>query len=111
MYVRFKDGQQGHYPVWENVLLVEADSDALAEERARELAGLDAGDSDGTFRWNGRPAEWVFAGIRKILTVSHRSDAVPGHGDEITYSEFGVRDENTLQDLVAGRSVSIEYVQ
>jgi hypothetical protein len=111
MYVRFKDGRQGYYLVWENVLLVEAESEALAKERARERAELDAGDSDGTFRWDGRPAEWVFAGIRKILTVSHRSGAVPGHGDEIIYSEFRVRDESTLQDLAAGRPVSIEYIE
>ena len=110
MYVRFKDGRQDHYPIWENILLVEAPSDSVAEERAIERARLDEGDSDATFRWNGRPAEWVFAGVRKILSVSHESDTL-GDGDEITYSEFSVADEKALQDLSAGREVSLRYIE
>ncbi len=110
MYVRFKDGQQDHYPVWENILLVEAASESLAQERATERARLDEGDSDGTFRWNGRPAGWVFAGVRKILLVSHEGDNL-GHGDELTYSEFSVADENALHDLAAGREVVLRYIE
>ena len=110
MYVRFKDGRQDSYPVWENVLLLEAESDALAEQRAAERARLDEGDSSGSFRWDDRPAEWVFAGVRKILTVSHRGDTL-GHGDELTYSEFSLADEKSLRELVAGGEVSLDYVE
>jgi len=111
MYARFKDGQQDHYLVWENVLLVEAESDGLAEQRAAARARLDEGDSNGSFRWDGRPAEWVFAGLRKVLSVSHQAAVSLGHGDEVTYSEFHVADEKALRDLVAGREVSLKYIE
>ena len=111
MYVCFKDGRQDHYPVWENVVLIEAESDAVAEARAEERARADEGDSRGSFRWNDRPAEWVFAGIRKILSVSHQAGEALGHGDEVTYSEFTVADEQALRDLAAGREVSARYVE
>ena len=110
MYVRFKDGPQADYPVWENVLLIEAESAEVAEERATTRARRDQGDSLGSFRWNGRPAEWVFAGVRKILTVSHEAKDL-GDGDEITYSEFSVVDEKALRDLVTGREVSVRYIE
>ncbi len=110
IFVEFKDGVQDHYPVWENVLLIEAqDGDAafrLAEQRARE----DEGDSDGSFRWDGRPATWVFAGIRKLLTISHSKPGnLLGSGDEVTFTEFTVRDRAALDLLVAGEAVEVEY--
>src|SRR5262245_5238541 len=95
MYVRFKDGVQDRYPVWENVLLVQAATHEEAEEAARDLARREEGDSEGSFHWSERPAEWVFAGIRKTVEVSHRGEAL-GHGDEVTYSELVLPDEEAL---------------
>jgi hypothetical protein len=85
-------------------------SDALVEERAVERPRLDEGDSRGSFRWSERPAEWVFAGIRKILSVSHNGNNL-SHVDELTYSEFSVADEKALRDLAAGREVAVEYIE
>jgi hypothetical protein len=42
--------------------------------------------------------------------VSHQGDSL-GHGDELTYSEFSVPDEKALQDLAAGREVSLRYIE
>jgi hypothetical protein len=50
MYVRFKSGAQDSYPIWENVLLVEAESAVQAHRLAMEFAMRDEGDSDGSFR-------------------------------------------------------------
>jgi hypothetical protein len=110
LYVRFKDGRQDFFPVWENVYLVEAESNEDACARAIEIAASVEGDSSGTFTWNDRPAEWVFVGIRKIVTVSHM--AVGNNlasGDELTYSEFTVPDEASLRQLASGGPVPIEY--
>ena len=112
MYVRFKDGRQDPYPVWENVLLIEAADFNGAESAARDLARQDEGDADGTFCWQDRPATWVFAGLRKTLRVAHRgSTSEPASGDEITYSEFSVPNEDALRRLAAGDTVVIEYVE
>jgi hypothetical protein len=111
MFVEFKDGVQDCYPVWENVLLIEAeDGNAafrLATDRAKEVEG----DSRGSFRWDDRPARWVFAGIRKLLTVSHRhaGDELRS-GDEVTFTEFLLNDRAALDRLVDGEGVALEYV-
>ena len=109
MYVRFKSGTQESYPVRENVLLVEADSAVEAHRPAMELAMREEGDAEGSFRWEDRPAVWVFAGIRKIVTVTHEQEEQLGHGDEITYSQFRVSSEADLKRLVAGEEVPVQY--
>jgi hypothetical protein len=112
LYVRFKSGGQTAYPVWENVLLIRARDPTSAWRKAVRRAKRDEGDGGGTFRWNNRPAEWVFAGLRKVVAVSHQGAArTPGDGDEITYSEFELADAASLRKLVAGRAVSAQYVE
>src|SRR5207248_1660495 len=77
MYVEFKEGEQKSYPVWENIVLVEGESEEVAFRKA-EMRGRDqAGDDGGTFRWGGRPASWVFGGLRK-LTLCENADERPG---------------------------------
>jgi len=69
LYVKFKDGRQDRYPVWENVYLIDADGDDsafhLAEERARRCEG----DSEGSFTWDGRPATWVFECVSGLVLM------------------------------------------
>jgi hypothetical protein len=110
MYVRFKDGQQDRFPIWENTLLIEAESHSSARAKAQDRATHDEGDSGGTFRWAERPAEWVFAGIRKVTQVSHEG-ATLGDGDEVTYSEFEVESEAALRALATGEEVSVRYIE
>ncbi len=112
MYVRFKAGRQSTYPVWENVLLIDARDPVAARRKAERRAKQDEGDSGGTFRWENRAAEWVFAGLRKVVAVSHQSpQPVPADGDEITYSEYEVANATTLRKLVSGKSARVEYVE
>ncbi|MBN2004361.1 MAG: DUF4288 domain-containing protein [Anaerolineae bacterium] len=49
MYVKFKDRQQEKYPLWENILLIAAESDEEALAKAVARAKEDEGDSGGTF--------------------------------------------------------------
>src|SRR5262249_41119986 len=103
---RFKSGPQDVYPVWENVLLIRAQTDKNAWERARARAAEDEGDCSGTFTWEKRPAEWVCAGIRKVLKVGP-----PGlqSGTELTYSELMVNTEEELRLLARGDTVTVRY--
>jgi hypothetical protein len=110
MYVRFKDGRQDTYSVWENVLLVEAADGDDARAKATARARRDEGDSQGSMTWENRPAEWVLAGVRKVMSVAHEADGL-GSGDEITYSELLIRDRAELDRFVNGEQVSVRYVE
>jgi hypothetical protein len=110
MSVRFKDGKQDTYPVWENVVLVEAATDKEAWHKAERRARDDEGDSEGSFTWAGRPATWVFAGIRKLIMTDYLG-APPASGSEVTYSEFELATAEDLRKLVDGESVDVIYVE
>jgi hypothetical protein len=110
MYVKFKDGNQDSYPVWENVILVEAPTPEEAEEKAIRRAKDVEGDSSDSFAWNQRPATWVFTGLRKLISVSHPdSDEKELDGAEVTFSEFEVTTEAELNSLVNGEDVKVLY--
>lgn len=110
MYVKFKDKNQDTYPVWENVHLIEASIPEKAEEKAIRRAKKDEGDDSDSFAWNQRPATWVFAGIRKLLTVSHPDLGEKElDGAEVSFSEFEVSTEADLNSLVNGEDVKILY--
>ena len=108
MYVKFKDSVQDKYPVWENIILIEAQSDEEAFRKAEERAKEDEGDSKETFTWQGRPATWIFAGIRKLVDFESPTDG-PKDGMEVTYLQMEVDTEESLTKLVNGESVTIRY--
>jgi len=111
MFVKYKDGNQNNYPVWENVHLVQATTPEGAQEKAIRRAKEDEGDDSGSFTWNQRPATWVFAGLRKILTVSHTGDSGELDGAEITFSEYELASEAELRALVNGEDVRVLYCE
>jgi hypothetical protein len=108
MSVKFRDGNQDSYPLWENIVLLEAPSDEEAKSKAVQQGRESEGDSNGSFRWNDRPATWVFAGVRKIIACEDPSDR-PGDGIEITYSEMVVDSQEALEKLVKGEPVVVRY--
>jgi len=106
--VQFKDGIQNEYPAWENVYLVEAGNPMLAEKKAEKIGQEFEGDSKGTFQWNGRPARWVFVGVRKSVEISGRAPLKdePGDGTEVTYSTLEFHNEQSLRDYARGQSAA-----
>jgi len=106
--VKFKEGMQRTVTAWENVLLVQADSDAEAVAKAEYRARSYEGDAEGTFSWEGRPARWEYAGIRKIIRCP---DDQLADGSELTFSYFVVPDTDTLRVLVEGEAVDARYVE
>lgn len=106
--IKYKDGNQGTYPLMENVVLIQASTDDEAYEKASKRALTYEGDADGTFCWDGRPANAVFGGIRKVIECVD-SDSPPDDGTEITYSMMEVDSEDTLKKLIDGESVAIVY--
>jgi hypothetical protein len=110
LYVQFKSGQQKDFPVWENIVLLHARSEADAWRKAEQRGREDAGDDDGSFRWAGQPATWVFAGVRK-LTLCDDPTSRPGDGSEITYSEMRFKSRDGVADFVAGRPVNVRFAE
>ncbi len=108
MYVKFKDGNQNSYPFWENVILIESDTDKMAIEKAIERAREDEGDCDGSFKWEGRPATWCLAGIRKLISCEDPTER-PRNGTEVTYLEMEVSSQEDFSKLLNGESVSVVY--
>jgi hypothetical protein len=107
MYVKRKNNPDGKIPVWENLVLIKADSEPAAFAKAEKRGKQDEGDDDGTFRWGGQPAEWVFAGVRK-LTLCEDPEKRPGDGDEISYLEMEIDSERTLWNLLAGKPTAVK---
>ena len=111
MAVEFEDpADQTSYPFWENITLVEADSEGEAWERAEAIGRGEETDGSDGLRWNKRPARWKFAGVRKV--VECRSDDPgdpPVHGAEVSYSQMSVADKESLAKLVQGKPVEVLY--
>ena len=106
MYVKFKSQPQSRFPVWENIVLITADSEEEAFAKAERRGREDEGDEDESFRWGDAAAEWVFAGVRKI-TACQDEEKRPGDGTEVTYIEMEVSSREALDKLIAGEPVSV----
>lgn len=109
LYVRFKRRPQTRFPVWENIVLVKAKNEEEAFRKAEQRGQEDAGDDDNTFRWGGKPAEWVFAGVRKLVLCVD-PETRPGDGTEVSYTEMVLPSEKAIRQLVAGEHVSVRIV-
>jgi|KBSMisStaDraftv2_1062788.scaffolds.fasta_scaffold1210621_1 hypothetical protein len=112
IYFKIKDQLQDVYTVWENVYLIEAGDRDEAFAKARVLGAQEEGDDDNSLTVDDLRATRVFAGIRKLIAVSHAEQ--DGHlrsGDELTYSEFQVSDEASIRRLASDNEVVIKYVE
>src|SRR5262245_58561954 len=110
MYVEFKTEFQTTFPVWENVVLINANSVDEAFGNAEKKGRESEGDDGGSFEWDGVPARWVFAGVRK-LTLCQNPQEPPGDGTEITYLQMRVRSKNSLMKLVKSERVNVEFIE
>ena len=108
LYVKLKDHAQGHYPIWENIVLLKGRTEAEAFAKAEARGKEEEGDDGGSFRWAGKPARWVFAGVRK-LTQCEDAEKRPSDGTEVSYSQLEVDSELAVQKLVRGQAVAVTY--
>jgi hypothetical protein len=108
MSVRLKERRQTRFPVWENVVLIKAESADEAFDKAEEIGKRDEGDDDGSFRWGGHAATWVFAGVRK-LTECATMNGRPQDGEEVSFIELELDSLRAVKRLAAGESVTVRY--
>ncbi len=107
LYVKLKTRPQHRFPLWENIILLQAESEEEAFAKAERQGREEEGDEDGSFRWGGQPAEWVFAGVRK-LTLCQDSEKRPRDGTEVSFNEMEVSSEEAIGKLLAGQPVSVK---
>jgi hypothetical protein len=110
---KVRSGEQKRFPVWENVYLIEADTDAAALQKAEKIGKEQLVDDD-TLTVDGRPADLKYCGVRKLITIQNPfpaapNDAPPSQGTEITYSAFSLDSERDIEKLVRGCPVSVLY--
>jgi hypothetical protein len=110
LYVKFRSPPQERFPVWENIVLIKADSEEEAFTKAEDRGRADAGDDDGSFRWGGRPATCVFAGVRK-LTLCQDAAKRPGDGTKVAYTEMEVASLQAIEKLLGGKPVSVRLME
>jgi len=104
MFVELKNTSQMRSPVWEKVVLIEANNEDEAFDKAERHGRSEEGDDGGTFEWEKSPASWVFAGVRKLTEC----DAVSGNsesGTELTYTEFELLSREDVKRLALGKPV------
>lgn len=112
--IRNVDKTEEKVPVFEDFFLVEADAreQALqeAEKIGREVASLQDGLS-----LDGKPAERIFLGIRKLRSVYNPApfdidEDQPVHGTELTHSYYEVDDFESAIKLGRGECVQVTYL-
>jgi hypothetical protein len=108
LYVKLKKQRQQRFPVWENIVLIKADSEDEAFRKAEERGREEEGDDGGTLQWGGEPATWVFAGVRK-LTSCQDPEKRPGDGTEISYVEMEMNSKEAVDQFAEGQPVAVRY--
>ncbi|AHG22828.1 hypothetical protein Z042_14740 [Chania multitudinisentens RB-25] len=101
--------------VYENVILIEAPSSHEAHSAATKIGQAQA-ELDDNLTIDGIPAKRIFAGIRKIISISNpyplnQDEDQPISGTEITYSEFEVENDQALYQLASGEEIYINYIE
>lgn len=110
----FKSGSQNQFPVWENIYLIWARSDRDAFSKAEKKAKAEQGDSSGSFKWNGRPAEWKYKGIRQLTKCELRSTknlAIEHESIEISHNEFILVGTKTLSGFCRGDQLKLKALE
>ncbi len=107
--------KQTKYPVYENVVLIEAASVEDAYRKAEKI-GREEEAIDDALTLYSAPAKRIFAGIRKVITVqnpfpNHPTDDRPCDGTEITYSLLELDSEEAIAKLAKGEATPVVYAE
>ena len=113
MRVLYKEDPQNHCPAIENICLISAHTDEDAQNKAEAIGRTLEGDSDGSFTWCERPAEWKFVGVRKLIEVrnSTSSNNSIDDGTEVTYSIYDFRNTDQLLKFMVGEEVFAKIIE
>lgn len=112
--IKVREGGQEYFPVFENFVLIKAESDEDAYKKAEEIGKESIiGDEDVSFK--GKKADYRFLGIRKVRSV-YNPDPLdidrdrPTHETELSHSYYEVDTIESAELLAQGNIVNIRYV-
>ncbi|CAG0990796.1 MAG: DUF4288 domain-containing protein [Anaerolinea sp.] len=107
-YFRLREGHQEKYPVWESVILIQANSVGEALDLAHQIGKEKYDATDDTWHLDDQPATKIFLGIRKIVECDlDDADSSPALGTEITYTKMEVNTEDEARRMAHGESVTV----
>jgi len=102
---------EGPCHLWERVVVVRADDPDEATQKASEFGLRDAAANSEGLVDQGKPAELVFMGIRKLREVDLAgSTGQLGDVTEVSASEMEVASSADLLKLARGGDVVVRYV-
>lgn len=90
--------------------LVQASTEEEAYAKAMALGQEEQGDADGTYHYENRAAELIFAGIRKIISCEDK-EKQPTDGVELSYSMLEITTADEFKALYTGEPVVVTYVE
>lgn len=98
--------------IWERVLLVRAGDPDEATRKASEFGQHDASANSDDLMDEGKPAELIFMGVRKLREVETTQSSGGALGDvtEVSASEMEVASRADLLKLARGNEVIVRYV-
>src|SRR5580698_10239549 len=109
LYFKRRKGPQARFLVWENIVLIRADSSDEAYDKAEQRGRQEEAIDDETLTIGGHPSCLVFAGVRKV-TLCQDERARPTDGSEISYNELVLRNGAAIKKLVDGKTVPVEVL-
>jgi hypothetical protein len=103
--------RDGPCHLWERVLLVRADDPDEAMRKASEFGQNDAAANSDGLMDEGKPAELIFMGVRKLREVEEPSSGVAEDElTEVSASEMEVASRADLVNLARGNPVVVRYI-
>ncbi|WP_250633090.1 DUF4288 domain-containing protein [Pinirhizobacter soli] len=109
----FKYEGQESYLLHENIYLIDAADDDLAWSEAERIAKDNEDlNAEGQLHLNDSKAQYLFAGIRKVIAVETDSETSQGRlfsGVEATYSVMEVDSFSEVESLASGEFTNVLY--
>ncbi len=110
MCLELNHDPQEAFMVYENVVLIGAESPEEAMRKAEAQGRSEEEGPDDSTTLDGKPARWMFAGVRKVVScLCYPDGEKPGDGDELTYNTYYLKSLDEVAKLARGESVTLEY--
>ena len=113
-YIKALSGSQDVFPVFEDFVLIEADTreEALLEA---EKIGIKGSALEDGLEFMGVPSIRCFAGVRKLRSIfsaeqGKLDESPPTLGTELSHSYYEVSSEADANALGQGRAVQVKYI-
>jgi len=108
-YIKVLHEAQETFPLYENVVLIQAPSVEDAHSEAERI-GRFAAENAGDIWLDERPSQMVFGGVRKLIECQD-GEMQPQHGTEVSYSQMEAGSEGDITKLVQGEAVTVLYTE